>query len=638
MTYDFSSLAPPDFENLARDLIGAHLGIRFEAFPEGPDDGMDGRHSRGDESTILQVKHYLRSGLSRLKSVMKTERQSIDRLQPKRYILVTSVPLTPGNKLMLATIVGPSLQASGDIFGPDDLNALLRGNPDIEKAHSKLWAGTTTVLESVLAGVVEKALAKPGHVPTVLAPFLPSMTPDVEGDQLQRDTIFIIKSSPIDDEFTLWLAPKLEADGYRVFADILTLQPGDRWRREINIALQNRAAKVLVLCRDATLADANVIDDLDIALDLGKSLGDSRFIIPLRLEPGKKVKGVGDAIAVDFVRGWGDGLERLREALQRQQVPRSANETPIDLNWEIFRRRGAVSLIDEPERLTSNWLRVVEAPDVILYYESNGAIDRNALKRAVDRLPFPTVLQNSGFLAFANQAEVNEAFEDIGRFSVKFEIPLQEFVDGGFAKLSISRQTAANHIVTMLKQAWFSFCKANGFVEYQYSNGVGFHASPEQAPTGRRIPWGKQGDRRSSMLRNVAKEHIWQFGVTALPFFWPFWHFKLKSRVLFSSDNNTPAGLTIDDARKMHRLRRSICKGWRNKQWHGRMLAFLELLSGDSAFIRLALSPSTAIVLEAAPILFSSPVSTALPNELDADAEEADPSTLGRPDPEEVEP
>jgi hypothetical protein len=140
------------------------------------------------------------------------------------------------------------------------------------------------------------------------------------------------------------------------------------------------------------------------------------------------------------------------------------------------------------------------------------------------------------------------------------------------------------------------------------------------------------------MLRNVAKEHIWQFGVTAMPFFWPFWHFKLKSRVLFSADNGTPAGLAIDDPRKMHRLRRSICKGWRNKQWHGRMLAFLELLSGDAAFIRLALSPSTAVVLEAAPILFSSPVSTVLPNVLDADDEEADLSTLGRPEPDEIEP
>src|SRR5262249_15820475 len=179
-------------------------------------------------------------------------------------------------------------------------------------------------------------------------------------ERAARDTIFFIKASPIDDEFALWLAPKLEAEGYRVFADILTLQPGDRWRREINQALQYRAAKVLLLCRDATLSDQHVKDELEIALELSKELDDSRFIIPLRLEPGKKVKGVGDAVTVDFVRGWGEGVGLLLDALQRQKVPRPADQALIDPNWEIFRRRGAIPLIEEAVRLTSNLVVVAE--------------------------------------------------------------------------------------------------------------------------------------------------------------------------------------------------------------------------------------------------------------------------------------
>lgn len=639
MTYDFASLSPFEFENLVRDLVGTHIGERFEAFAEGPDDGMDGRHVRGGESTILQAKHYLRSGFSGLKSTMAKERASIDRLQSSRYVLATSAPLTPANKTALAAIIGPSLRSVGDILGPDDLNALLRSHPSIEKAHPQLWTGSTAMLETVLTGVVEKALAKPGPVPAVLAKLLPTASgpsADEQGTEATRDMIFVIKSSPVDDEFALWLAPKLEAEGYRVFADILTLQPGDRWRREINLALQSRAIKVLFLARDATLDDSDVQDDLDIALAVGKLLADSRFIIPLRMAAGRKVKGLGDAVAVDFVRGWGEGLAALLEALQRQKVPRHADKI-IDPNWEIFRRRGAVPLTDEPERLTSNWLRIVEAPDTIHYFESSGVVDRNTLKRNVAAFPYPAILQAAGFLTFADQSEVDAAFGEAGRFKIKHDISLQDFVNGGFSNLGVDRQTASNHIVAIFKAAWFQFCKANGFVEYQYSNAVGFHASPNQAATGQRIPWGRQGKRRSSMLRNAAKGHIWQFGVTAMPYLWPFWHFKLKSRVLFAQDNGTPAGLAIDDAKKMHRLRRSICKGWRNKQWHGRMLAFLELLSGETAFIRLSLSPSSTVVLEASPVLFSSPVSTMLPDILDADDEETDLSTLGRPEPEEVE-
>lgn len=635
MAYDFSSLSHNEFEDLARDLVGREIGKRFEAFPEGPDDAMDGRHILADGDIVLQAKHYHRSGFSALKSKMKSERTAINGLAPVRYILVTSASLTPRNKAALAEIIGPALQGPGDIFGPGDLNALLRKYPEIEKAHQKLWAQSTPVLKSVIKEAFEEALGKPGSVPPVLGNLLPpaQRTESVPGAATAvRDTIFLLKAAPIDDEFALWLGPKLEAEGYRVFADILTLQPGDKLRRQINQALQYRAAKVLLVWRDSTLADQNVQDDLDIALEVAKEIDDPRFVIPLRLEPAKKVKGLGDTMPIDFVRGWGEGVAHLLETLQRQKVPRSCSPPAINPNWEIFRQRGAVPLIEEAERLTSNWLRAAEAPDVIHYYESTGAMDSRLLDRAIEQFKYPCVLQGTGFITFADQTEVNIAFASAGRFRMKYNIPLLDFVNSGFPKLGIRQQVASNMIITMIKKAWFSFCRERGFIEYHYSNSVGFHASATQVRTGQRIPWGRQGNQRSSMLRNVAKGHIWQFGVTAMPSFWPFWHLKLKARVLFSVDNNTPTGLDIDDPKKLHRLRRNICKGWRNKQWHGRMLAFLELLSGDSANIRLALAQDAELVIEAEPMLFTSPVSTLLPDVLDAEEEEADVSTLGRPD------
>jgi hypothetical protein len=633
MSTDFSTLSHSDFENLARDLIGRELDIRFEGFPEGPDDGMDGRHSTADGDIHLQAKHYNRAGCSKLKSKLKQERPTIDALQSKRYILATSAALTPANKTALAEVIGPSLLGPGDIFGLQDLIGLLRKYPEIETAHPKLWAQSGAVIEKIVTTAVAAALPKRSPVPAVLAKLLPKPPGDQERPLAPaQDVLFLLKSSPLDDEFALWLAPKLEAEGYRVFADILTLQPGDRWRREINLALENRAAKVLLICRNATLDDPAVQDDIDIALDVAKNRNDERFIIPLRLESGRKVRGIGDTIPVDFVRGWGEGLVALIDALRRQKVVRNHDTVRIDPNWEIFRRRGAVPLIDQPERLTSNWLRIVEAPDAIYYYEPTGASNPDHLKRALAKYPYPTSSQGRGFLTFAGEAEIIDAFEEIGRFERKRSVPIEQFVNEGIPKLGIQRQTASNLLIAMMKEAWFSFCRDKGLIEYQYSNAAGFHASPAIAPIGKRIPWGKQGGRRASMLRNVAKGHIWQFGVTGLPYFWPYWHFRLKARVLFAADNATPEGLAIDDPKKMHKLRRSICKGWRNKQWHGRMLAFLEMLSGESAFIRLRLSADQDLVLDALPVLFSSPVSTELPDVAGADDEETDLSTLGRPE------
>ena len=138
------------------------------------------------------------------------------------------------------------------------------------------------------------------------------------------------------------------------------------------------------------------------------------------------------------------------------------------------------------------------------------------------------------------------------------------------------------------------------------------------------------------MLRNIARGYVWQFGVTARSSFWPFPHFKLKSRVLFAPVNGEEAGDAIEDKAKQHRLRRSICKGWRNKQWHGRMMAFLELLSGELPHIGLPLGEQSYVRLDVTPILFTSPISTKLPNEMGDEQEEEDSSTLGtREDDEE---
>jgi hypothetical protein len=95
-----------------------------------------------------------------------------------------------------------------------------------------------------------------------------------------RDVVFLSKATPGDDEFALWLAPKLEAAGYKVFTDIRTLEPGDRWRNVITSTLQNQACKMLLCCSNETLAAAGVQEEIEIRVDLAKELKDPRFVIP----------------------------------------------------------------------------------------------------------------------------------------------------------------------------------------------------------------------------------------------------------------------------------------------------------------------------------------------------------------------
>ena len=454
----------------------------------------------------------------------------------------------------------------------------------------------------------------------------------------RRSVVFISKATPGDDEFVLWLAPRLEAEGYEVFADILNLEPGTRWRRDITETLQKRAVKMLLCGRDATLDAIGVQEEISIATDCGKQLGDPKFIVPLRIEPYRKLFGIADLQYIDFTKSWANGLEKVLTALERQNVPRNREKISINPNWELYRRRSAVPLLQEPERLTSNWLRMMEIPDVIHYFEPTGALDIFTMSGACVAYRYPTEVLSRGFLAFGDVDEINSDFEMVSRFAVKAELSIAEFLEEGLPDQQIKPRDASNKLQSLFRQAWNRMCRDRGLLEYQYSNAIGFHASKDQVKIGAKIPWGKQGENRSSMLRNKARGYVWQFGVTALPSIWPYYHFKLKSRVLFAPIEGEDAGDPIKEKRTQHRLRRSVCKGWRNKQWHGRMLAFLELLSGDSSSLKLPLADNLALRLDASPILFTSPVTTRLPNVTGEDDEDEDETTLpAQPDDEDDE-
>ncbi|MBL8705972.1 MAG: toll/interleukin-1 receptor domain-containing protein [Rhodospirillales bacterium] len=450
-----------------------------------------------------------------------------------------------------------------------------------------------------------------------------------------RDVVFISKGTPDDDDFVLWLAPKLEAQGYKVFADILSLEPGDRWRREITSTLQARAAKMLLCCRDITLAKTGVQEEIGIALDLVKELGDPRFIIPLRLEKFRKLFGIGELQYLNFAGRWAGGLSDLLDALSKQGVPRDPAGVAINPNWENYRKRNAIALERTPERLTSNWLRIAELPEVIRYFQPTGAIDHQAFHQECADSRYPAELYLRGVFSFCNLAEINSDLSRIGRFSQIAELTLMDFVENGAASPAIRGREASNIVMSMLRRAWESYCRDRRLHTYFYSKLPGFHATEDLVPLGKRLRWGRQGENRSSMLRNKAQGRIWQFGVTALPAFWPFPHFKLKSRVLFAEADGEAAGAAIDDKDLQHQLRRRVCKGWRNKQWHGRLMAFLELLSGDEAFLKLPMAANAFVKLNAAPMLFTSPVTTVLPNDIDDADDDEDTLSIAPPDEED---
>ncbi|HEU5124984.1 MAG TPA: hypothetical protein VFW05_13090 [Verrucomicrobiae bacterium] len=166
--YNFTdSLSALDFELLSKDLLEAELGIQLENFSEGRDKGIDLRYApvRGSGRTvfnlalagtppkppelIVQCKRY--SKFSDLKSTLKNEELAkLTKLNPARYILTTSVSLSPQQADELKAVLSPFVQSTGDIYGRERLNSILTKHQEIERRHIKLWVTSAGVLDAIL--------------------------------------------------------------------------------------------------------------------------------------------------------------------------------------------------------------------------------------------------------------------------------------------------------------------------------------------------------------------------------------------------------------------------------------------------------------------------------------------------------
>lgn len=148
--YLFNTLNDKEFEILVCDLLSREFKTRIERFKAGKDGGIDGRFfSDKKETVIIQIKHY--SDFSNLKSKLKnSELEKVKVLNPSRYIVVTSLPLSPKNKDEIKTIFEGYIQSTADIWGREGLNDLIKEHEDIKKHHPKLWLNSVTDIQNLL--------------------------------------------------------------------------------------------------------------------------------------------------------------------------------------------------------------------------------------------------------------------------------------------------------------------------------------------------------------------------------------------------------------------------------------------------------------------------------------------------------
>lgn len=146
--YDYLILSANEFESFARDILQKKLSVFIESFTAGRDGGVDLRYATCNGNVIIQAKRY--KDFNSLYSNLIKEKNKLKGLSFRKYIIITSVGLTPSNKNKIMRLFNGAIDCNEDIIGKNDLDNLLGQFPDIERKYFKLWLTSTNILEKVL--------------------------------------------------------------------------------------------------------------------------------------------------------------------------------------------------------------------------------------------------------------------------------------------------------------------------------------------------------------------------------------------------------------------------------------------------------------------------------------------------------
>ena len=433
-----------------------------------------------------------------------------------------------------------------------------------------------------------------------------------------RHALFISHATPEDNHFVRWLGAKLTAMGYEVWADVMRLHGGIDWARELENALRQRAVKMLLVCTPSGLEKQGVRNEIEIAVNLARKLGDDAFIIPLRLDSYEAPFRIAHAQYIDFKGGWAQGLVELKQLLADKQIPVG---TPQGLDtWLTTHAMGADRLLAKSEPLVSNWLEVRRQPELVNYCEPMvGSSLERFQSRALHR--WPIVPHRVGVISFAGPDGDGSMGVDVPG-KVVASINTQTFLEEGWAALGIDAHRARRIYTDLGSQAFDKLCQSRGMKAYASANGrLSWWGDIKTAPLAKvKFDWNFRRGLRQIIGQSGKRGVHWHYALNAQLRTAPLRHLRLSARLVFT-DNGLDA---IADTRRAHSLRRSFAKGWRNARWRDMLCACLWWMADGKAELLLPVGDQATIALIVPPMQFGCPVSIAGTNATDLEADDED--------------
>lgn len=459
-----------------------------------------------------------------------------------------------------------------------------------------------------------------------------------------RRLVFISHANPEENDFARWLGAQLASAGYEVWSDVIKLIGGEVFWDDIEDAIRNHAAKVVLAVSRAASSKNGVLDEAAVAIGVERSKKIANFVVPMRLDDidfNDFRANVTRKNAIDFSKSWATGLDLLLRVLERDGVPKGA-VGPNDVKaWCDARFDASQAVRSEPEEIVSNWLPIDELPPFISLYSLGVEASKVGPIMAGTKLPWFPYFRLVG--TFGSEIDLREDLPPELDIQLEYRIPTDVFLKGKAPGVpGMEARIARNHVTSLIRQAWDRTLGERGLSSFAMaSKTLTWFFTKGQIEDDKTTFVDRDGKLRRRVVvgRSEKRGVNWHLGYQARPVLGLTPRVSLRATILFSEDGKTP----LASVEKMHRLRRGFCRSWWNPHWRDLMLAYVAWLADGGTHVVLNAGVGAEIKLRAHPMTLMSPVSFSDPGTKGATAtvveveEESPPEELND-DPDDLGP
>lgn len=240
-------------------------------------------------------------------------------------------------------------------------------------------------------------------------------------------------------------------------------------------------------------------------------------------------------------------------------------------------------------------LDVASLPTSIAFFDFKSGISIGAAQKARADCPIPIAVHNRGFLSFAPLHQLQEYFGPNLPIEIIDTCDIDTFLSKGWRSQHLAPKDCRPKFTDIVRRALDAYFDSKGLRSFEYASGrlawwaTARHATLDQHT----FAWTSLRGRRQLVGRSEKRGFYWHYAVNCLVRSNPLRHVRVTGRVVFTSNGHD----LIGDTRRLHRMRRTFCKGWRNDKWRDLLLAFWHWISDGAEFVDIALGEGNAMRL-----------------------------------------